>query len=90
MASINPDNPPMVNNTTKAIANSIGVSNVMEPRNIVVTQLKTFTPVGTAISIVLYMKNNSPTKGMPTVNMWCAQTMKDNTAIDDVANTMLV
>ena len=29
----------------------------------------TFTPVGTAINIVAYMKNNSPASGMPVVNM---------------------
>ena len=34
----------MVNNTTKAKANSIGVSKVIEPLNMVDTQLKTFTP----------------------------------------------
>jgi len=43
---------------------------VIEPLNIVVTQLKTFTPVGTAISIVAHMKNNSAARGIPTVNMW--------------------
>jgi hypothetical protein len=40
--------------------NSIGVSKVIEPRQSVATQLKTFTPVGMAISIVAYMKNNCP------------------------------
>jgi hypothetical protein len=58
-----------VNSTTNAIENSIGVSKLIEPLNIVVTQLKTFTPVGTAISIVAYMKNSSPASGMPVVNM---------------------
>ena len=40
------------------------------------TQLNTFTPVGTAMVMVAYMKNSSPATGIPTVNMWCAQTMK--------------
>ena len=66
----------------------LGVSKVMEPRNMVATQLNTFTPVGTAISMVAYMKNSWPARGMPTVNMWCAQTMKDRKAIDAVAYTM--
>jgi hypothetical protein len=48
----------------------------------VATQLNTFTPVGTAISMVAYMKNSWPATGMPTVYMWCAQTMKDRKAIE--------
>ena len=64
-----PENPPMVNSATKAIENSIGVSKVIEPLNIVATQLNTFTPVGIAISMVEYMKNSSPARGMPTVNI---------------------
>ena len=48
-------------------------------------QLKTFTPVGTAMSIVESMKNSWPASGMPTVNMWCAQTMNDRKAMDAVA-----
>ncbi len=70
MASIRPENPPMVNSTTNAMANSMGVSNVMDPRHMVETQLNTFTPVGTAMSMVAYMKNSCPASGMPTVNMW--------------------
>ena len=70
------------------MANSIGVSKVIEPRHIVATQLNTFTPVGTAISMVANMKNSSAASGMPTVNMWCAQTMKLRKAIDAVAYTM--
>ena len=55
----------------------------------VATQLNTLTPVGTAMSMVAYMKNNSPASGMPTVNMWCAQTINDKNAIPAVAKTML-
>ena len=51
-------------------------------------QLKIFTPVGTEISIVAYMKNSSPPSGMPTVNMWWAHTMKLRKAIEAVAYTM--
>ena len=54
----------------------------------VATQLNTFTPVGTAISMVANMKNSSPDSGMPTVNMWCAQTMKDRNAMEAVAYTI--
>ena len=78
----------MVNMMTKPMANSMGVSKVMEPDHMVATQLNTFTPVGTAISIVAYMKNNSVARGMPVVNMWCPQTTKDRIAIDIVAYTI--
>jgi len=54
----------------------------------VATQLKTFTPVGTDISIVENMKNNSPASGIPVVNMWCAHTINDRNAIDAVAYTI--
>ena len=57
----------MVNRVMKAMANSMGVSNVREPRHMVASQLNTFTPVGTAISMVVYM--------------WCAQTMKESKAM---------
>jgi hypothetical protein len=77
--------PPIVNTKMKPTANSIGVSKVIEPRHIVAIQLNTFTPVGTAISIVAYMKNSCPVTGMPVVNMWCAHTMNDRIAIDAVA-----
>ena len=80
-----PVRPPMVNRTRKPIANSIGVSKVIAPCHIVASQLKTFTPVGTAISIVAYMKNSTATVGIPTVNMWCAQTTQASSAIATVA-----
>ena len=51
----------------------------------VAVQLNTFTPVGTAISMVDSMKNSCPARGMPTVNMWCAQTMNDKKAMLAVA-----
>ena len=35
--------------------------------------------------MVAYMKNSSPVSGMPTTNMWCAQTMKDRKAMEAVA-----
>ncbi len=40
----------------KPSAHSIGVSKVIEPFHIVVTQLNTLTPVGTEIRTVAYMK----------------------------------
>ena len=34
------------------------------------------------------MKKSSPAAGMPTVNMWCAQTMNDRIAIAAIAYTI--
>ena len=47
----------------------------------VAIQLKIFTPVGMAISIVLSPKNVSAIGPIPTANMWCAQTPKPSTPI---------
>ena len=52
IARIRPVKPPMVNTKMKPTAHSIGVSKVIEPRHMVAIQLNTFTPVGTAISMV--------------------------------------
>ena len=60
----------------KPIANSIGVVKLTEPPHIVPIQLKIFTPVGTAISIVLEAKTASAIGPRPTANMWCAHTPK--------------
>src|SRR6185312_4082315 len=87
-AIIRPENPPMLNSTTNAIANSMGASNVIEPPHMVAVQLNTFTPVGTAISMLPYMKNMSAPTGMPTANMWCAHTMNERKAMQAMENTM--
>ncbi len=47
------------------------------------TQLKNFTPVGTAISSVMNEKNGSST--CPVTNMWCAHTVIDRPAMAMVA-----
>jgi hypothetical protein len=69
----------------KPRANSIGVSKVIEPRHMVATQLKTFTPVGTAISIVAYMKYSWPVTGMPVVHVVRPDDERQDQAIDGVA-----
>ena len=88
MDIIKPVKPPKVNKTTKAMENNMGVSKVIAPFHMVAVQLKTLTPVGIAISMVAYMKYSSPAIGIPTVNMWWAQTMKDKKAIEAVAYTI--
>jgi hypothetical protein len=66
--SITPVNPPNRNVVKKPSANTIGVSKVTEPRHMVPIQLKIFTPVGTAMSIVVNAKNGSSTE--PVTYMW--------------------
>src|SRR5690606_9183412 len=88
MGSIRPEKPPMVNRNTKASQHSIGVAKVIEPFHIVALQLNTITRVGPATCMVSNIKNTSPENGMPTVNMWWAQTMNDRKAIAAVAYTM--
>ena len=78
-----PVRPPNRNVTRKPIVHSIGVSNVSLPRHIVPIQLKNFTPVGTAMSIVMNEKNGSSTE--PVTYMWCAHTVTDRAAIAIVA-----
>ena len=46
-----------MNSAMKPSANSIGVSKMMLPRQVVASQLKILTPVGTAIIIDEIMKN---------------------------------
>ncbi len=77
--------PPNRNVARKPSDHSIGVSKVSEPRQRVPIQLKNFTPVGTAMSIVMKAKNGSSTA--PVTYMWCAQTVTDSAAIAMVANT---
>ena len=53
-----------------------------------VAAVERLAAMGTAISIVAYMKNSWPVTGMPVVNMWCAHTTKDRMAMEPVAYTM--
>ena len=53
------------------------VVSLSDPPYTVEIQLKIFTPVGTAISIVLAAKNAVAMGPSPVVNMWCAHTVND-------------
>ncbi len=75
--------PPKRKVTRKPIDQSMGVSNVSLPRHIVPIQLKNFTPVGTAMSMVMNAKNGSRTA--PVTYMWCAHTVTESAAIAMVA-----
>lgn len=61
----------------------MGVSKDSEPCHIVPTQLKNFTPVGTAMRKDMKEKNGRSTA--PVTNMWCAQTVTDSPAMLIVA-----
>ena len=74
--------------TIKPTVNSIGVANTMRPRNIVNSQLNTFTPVGTAMTVDMMPKNALTSAPAPIVKKWCSQTMKERTQIPSVANTI--
>jgi hypothetical protein len=78
-----PVRPPKRNVTRKPTDHSIGVSNVIDPRHMVPTQLKNFTPVGTAMRNVMKLKNGSSTA--PVTNMWCAHTVTERPAMAMVA-----
>ena len=78
-----PVSPPKRKVTRKPRAQSMGVSKDSFPPHIVPTQLKNFTPVGTAMSIVMIAKNGSST--WPVTYMWCAQTLTDRAAMPIVA-----
>src|SRR3972149_5584822 len=77
--------PPIVNRARKPIANSIGVLNEMLPRHIVASQLKIFTPVGTATTIVASMNGARTERESPLVNMWCAHTAKPTKPMPNMA-----
>ena len=80
-----PVSPPNKNVVRKPIVQSIGVSKLSDPPHMVPIQLKNFTPVGTAMSIVIAAKNGKLTA--PVTYMWCAQTATERPAIEIVANT---
>src|SRR5436305_1201838 len=65
--------------------NGSGVWKVSDPPHLVPIQLKNYTPVGTAMSIVVNAKNGS--SPCPVTYMWWAHTVTDRAAIAMVANT---
>ena len=79
--SMTPDRPPITNIERKPSANSIGVRKWSFPSHIVASQLKIFTPVGTAMRSVVIIIGTRSHDDMPLTNMWCAQTEKPSTTI---------
>jgi hypothetical protein len=80
-----PVRPPKRKVNMKPSTHSMGVSKVIEPCHMVPIQLKNFTPVGTAIIMVMNAKKLSITA--PVTYMWWAHTVTDSDAIAMVANT---
>ncbi len=65
----------------KPTAKRIAVTNRSRPPIMVASQLKIFTPVGTAISMLAAEKKTFSPAESPTANMWCAHTLNDRNAI---------
>ncbi len=64
----------MVNCTTRPMANSIAVENTNRPPHMVAIQLMIFTPVGTAMNIVVSENTVTEMGPRPEANMWWAHT----------------
>ena len=77
----------MMNMAMNPRENNIGVSSRSLPPHMVPIQLKIFTPVGTAISIVEIAKAALVAGPRPTVNMWWLQTNQPMNPITAPANT---
>ena len=78
----------MMNIATKPSAKYIGTRYWIEPPQIVPSQLKIFTPVGMAMTIVDSEKAVSATGPMPVANMWWPHTPKPMNAMNAPENTM--
>ena len=68
--------------------NSMGSSKRILPPYMVASQLKILIPVGIATSIVEIAKKVLAIGLIPTVNMWCAHTLKLMKPIITVAATI--
>ena len=84
---VTPDRPPIVNIAMKPSANSIGVFRRSDPPQTVPSQLKIFTPVGIAMSIVERLNAETATGPRPVANMWCAHTPQPRKPIAMPENT---
>lgn len=84
-AKIIPVSPPTVNRNTNPIAHKRAGDIIRALPWRVATQLKIFTPVGTAIIIVAAVKYARVSTSIPTVNIWCAHTINPNNPIAIIA-----
>src|SRR5680860_414799 len=84
----NPVNPPDMNTDTNPIANKEALLNRIFPRNIVDSQLNTFTAEGTAMIKVNVVKMLDRNGFTPAINIWCAHTRNDKNPIAMRENTI--
>jgi len=84
-ARIIPVRPPTVNRKINPRAQSIGTSYLMRFPCRVASHLNTLIPVGTAMIIVADVKYARVSTSMPTVNIWCAQTINPRIPIPSIA-----
>ena len=68
--------------------NIIGTLKMIFPPHSVPSQLKILIPVGTEITIVENTKKVFPSGPIPTVNIWCAHTLRLIKPIATVAATI--
>jgi len=80
-----PVNPPTVNRKINPRDHNMGVSIFVFDPLIVAIHLNTFTPVGTAITIVAAVKYARVSMSIPTVNIWWAHTMNPKNPIETIA-----
>ena len=73
--------PPTVNRAMSPQAKSSGVLKRSDPPHIVASQLKIFTPVGMAMSMLVPAMITLNSVGRPVANMWCAHTRKPSKAM---------
>ncbi len=87
-ASSTPVMPPITKVTMKPMAQSRGGSKRMRPPYMVKSQLNTFTPVGTAMIMLITPNTAFTSAPAPMVKKWCSQTMKESRQIAMVAITI--
>lgn len=85
LAKTMPVNPPMVNKKINPRAQIIAGSYLICDPKIVASHLNTLIPVGTAIIIVAAVKYARVSTSIPTVNIWCAQTINPKIPIPSIA-----
>jgi len=81
LARTTPVRPPKVNKKIKPITHQIGDFWGIKELYIVLNHLKTLIPVGMAIIIVAAVKYARVSRSIPTVNIWCAQTINPKSPI---------
>jgi hypothetical protein len=84
-----PEKPPHMNIQMKPRARTMGGVKRIRPPQMVPSQLKILTPVGTAMAIVRSEKAAVGTGPRPVVNMWWLQTAKPRKPMTAPEKTMI-